>query len=1146
MEEDEELNINFGKIKGFFGKKKKEEPKEPEKKEEAPSEPQKPAEEKVPEPEKKEEPQKDEAKPFQAEEEGIDVKKAFSGIKGIFKKGEKEEQEEELSVNLEGVSKFAKKYSTVLVLVLLIVASVGISVFMRMQPASLPYTENWAENSVYNMITNDIQSSVNSQYPNLPEQQKNALISEELTKALNEDIYTFKTGQYAGQQMSIRQQLDSTTEYFKDFYRDNESQPYMPDIDPYYWQRYTENILDHGYMGDEIRDGIQWDNHMLAPNGRAIVEVDRFHPHFLANYYKILAVFFSSITLRQAMMTYPVLVSALTVLLIFLIGRRISGNAGGFFAATMAAVNVAFLSRTTYGRADTDAWVIFFSMLVTWAFLESFAAKSRKVRIGFGVAAGFFLGIYSTAWGGWWYILYFLLAAAAAYIAYNMLTHREELKQGFLKYLGHSAIKNAAVTIVIFFLSTAVFVSVLTSVNAFTTSLGSFVGVTQLKTPVAENLWPNVLTTVAELNEGSINDIINSVGGKLLFFIALIGIALTAMRTKKQGMPDMILVGGSFLWWLVLIIAFPQDPLTFLSLMIAPIGIWILWGIIKEERDINIRYAALLLVLFAGTVYASTKGIRFNLLLVPAFSIAFGAALGIIFYRTKDWLAKALSLPATITGITVFLVLGMLMFAPVNLFQNSYNAARQDVPLISDAWWDSLKAIQADSNEDAIITSWWDFGHHFKEIADRPVTFDGTTQQLPQAHWVGRLFMEDDEELAVGILRMLDCGGNNAFDVIYGENEDTIKSVDILYEILPMTREEAEEALDEYGVEDVEGVLQYTHCQPPEAYVIASEDMISKSGVWAHFGSWDFRRADILKNTRGMDIDESVAYINERYNYTDARAKQIYFEIQGLATERDENTWVSPWPSYASSPAGCSVSGNIVQCGDGLIVDLDTYEAWFQTEQGNVHPKSLIYADAEKVREKIFANNTIDQDLSAILIPVGTGYQSVLANQAVANGMFTNLFFMQGHGLEHFKLLSQKRSIINQNIYVWKVDWEGGEKNVMNEMIVKEFVSKGDSVEVNYIGYLDDGRVFDSSITDWQSLNITPDSDFEEEYSYNPLPFVVGQYSVISGFEEGILGMKAGEEKTIEVPPEKAYGSVEGHPLQNETLYFKVRVESIR
>ena len=74
------------------------------------------------------------------------------------------------------------------------------------------------------------------------------------------------------------------------------------------------------------------------------------------------------------MMSYPVLVSALTVLLIFLIGRRISGNVGGFFAATMAAVNAAFLSRTTYGRADSDGWVIFFSVLVVWAFLESFAA----------------------------------------------------------------------------------------------------------------------------------------------------------------------------------------------------------------------------------------------------------------------------------------------------------------------------------------------------------------------------------------------------------------------------------------------------------------------------------------------------------------------------------------------------------------------------------------------------------------------------------------------------------------------------------------------------------------------------------------------------------------------------------------------------
>lgn len=65
---------------------------------------------------------------------------------------------------------------------------------------------------------------------------------------------------------------------------------------------------------------------------------------------------------------------------------------------------------------------------------------------------------------------------------------------------------------------------------------------------------------------------------------------------------------------------------------------------------------------------------------------------------------------------------------------------------------------------------------------------------------------------------------------------------------------------------------------------------------------------------------------------------------------------------------------------------------------------------------------------------------------------------------------------------------------------------KGDIVKVHYTGRLDDGTVFDSS----------DDSE--------PLEFTIGEGQVISGFEETVVGMEAGQSKTATVPPEKAYG----------------------
>jgi peptidylprolyl isomerase len=66
--------------------------------------------------------------------------------------------------------------------------------------------------------------------------------------------------------------------------------------------------------------------------------------------------------------------------------------------------------------------------------------------------------------------------------------------------------------------------------------------------------------------------------------------------------------------------------------------------------------------------------------------------------------------------------------------------------------------------------------------------------------------------------------------------------------------------------------------------------------------------------------------------------------------------------------------------------------------------------------------------------------------------------------------------------------------------------SRGQTVRVHYTGTLRDGSVFDSS------------RDGE------PLEFTLGSGQVIPGFEEAVLGMSVGEEKTVEIPAEQAYG----------------------
>ncbi len=78
---------------------------------------------------------------------------------------------------------------------------------------------------------------------------------------------------------------------------------------------------------------------------------------------------------------------------------------------------------------------------------------------------------------------------------------------------------------------------------------------------------------------------------------------------------------------------------------------------------------------------------------------------------------------------------------------------------------------------------------------------------------------------------------------------------------------------------------------------------------------------------------------------------------------------------------------------------------------------------------------------------------------------------------------------------------------------------KGDAVAVDYLGTLDDGTVFDTSIqseAQKAGLPLRP--------SYEPLEFTVGAGQMIAGFDDAVLGMKEGDEKTVKLPPSQAYG----------------------
>ena len=85
----------------------------------------------------------------------------------------------------------------------------------------------------------------------------------------------------------------------------------------------------------------------------------------------------------------------------------------------------------------------------------------------------------------------------------------------------------------------------------------------------------------------------------------------------------------------------------------------------------------------------------------------------------------------------------------------------------------------------------------------------------------------------------------------------------------------------------------------------------------------------------------------------------------------------------------------------------------------------------------------------------------------------------------------------------------------------------GNKVFVHYTGKLEDGSVFDSSVTRDQ-----------------PFSFTLGAGQVIRGWEQGILGMKVGEKRVLTIPPELGYGAAGAGGVipPNATLTFEVEL----
>ncbi len=890
-------------------------------------------------------------------------------------------------------------YSKTFWFITLLLVSMFFSTQVRLYSWSLKGVAYNVQSNYENYVKNNIRQQILQKYIVAPPaSQLNAMVNQEYAKLM----------QTQGPQ--FQEQLNRIIAQTKEQFRNYHNETFLLAIDPYYWYRYIRNKVNTGHFYDTLKNGKPWDNHMLAPLGMPAYL--NYHVWVGYLWYKLIHPF-THLTVMGSFFFVPVLIMIFVILVAFYLGDYVGGPVAGFFFSLLIGLNGAILARTSGGFSDTDVYNILFPLLISWFMILTYEHRNDKGFWLYGIITAFWFALFTKFWSGWWFIFDISLGAFGLLLLYQFIVWVYKFAASEKKFFDKEISKDFLESLkifVIFLVVVQLFLWAFHSpsiVNAIQTGFHS----TSIKASSKQNLWPNVYTTVAELNYGSFSTIRDGLLNPRIA-AAYLHTSVKAIQSFNSLFILLALIGMAYLVYL----AYAKKKQHYLF----SVFFFFVWFVVMS--------------------YATLKGIRFAIFIVTPYAFFVTAGLlGIL-----DFLRKYLfSMKETYFQL-LFFALVVLLIYPV--YGNAQVVGMNNLPSMSRGWYNSLTYIKNHSQKNAIINSWWDFGHWFKAIADRAVTFDGGTQNTPMAHWIGKVLQTDNTTLALKILRMLDCGSNNAFNVLNGKYKDTYHSIVVLYQLLGMNKAQALAKLrsDGFNETQIKNFSKYMYCKPPEDFFITSQDMVGKAGVWAHFGLWNFKKAKEWVDLRGLSYDKMIKMLEKNYSYSAVNASKIAAKIQEIrdskTPSRESNNWISSWPSYIfSSLKTCKNESN-----NTLVCPINV---------------ALPYSQNQKFELKEFVYNTTNVSSSYFVafVPQSTGYvgarikpgvlfdasagkeydlnnkfelgvainpetkQFIIGSNSLMASTFTRLFYF-----EHdpgFKKVYETEATGTGKVIVWKVDW---------------------------------------------------------------------------------------------------------------------------
>jgi dolichyl-diphosphooligosaccharide--protein glycosyltransferase len=493
----------------------------------------------------------------------------------------------------------------------------------------------------------------------------------------------------------------------------------LNEFDPFFNYRATQYVVENGINSYfEWNDDLSW-----YPNGRDVSQTSQVMLHMTAaiTYW----IFGGGGSLYDFTILFPVVFGSLTAIVVFALVRIIGGTTAGLFASLLFSISLPVIIRGQIGWFKSEPLGLFFSVLAIYLLLSGIKSKNPKISIPKIISSGIFMIFGLSAWGG---DQFFIIPIGIFFLTLPFLRTDPKFLLWAIPLFTSSAI--------------------ITSLGFERLGTHFILGLGGLSLII-----PTVFLVICIIIQNKSNERSKNRNGLIfLATILIIGSSFLIVNEDSQFIPlpshrylnainpfliasDPLVdsvsehatttIGQSFLFHSILMI-------------FAGLGIWIILKNSNKSNFIENDMISFALIMGLTGVYVSSAFVRLEVFASISIIILSSIGLSVLIKElfsstTKIKLSKNIFIKSSfLIGIVLLLTIPVIFPANGNVFSTSNNPPTilnggSTYRISTTDWTDTLEWIKNNTEKDAVIATWWDYGYWIQTKAERASLADNST-----------------------------------------------------------------------------------------------------------------------------------------------------------------------------------------------------------------------------------------------------------------------------------------------------------------------------------------------------------------------------------------------------------------------------------